>query len=115
MRTWGLRVVLLATAFVVVICNLSPRAGHAQPPADAAVALHAERFQCLAAAYPDLIVGLRAGGPGGRGTVELRGGRQLPWDDGVARKTAEQQFESPDLEDMVATLYPVGDHLDPPG
>jgi hypothetical protein len=74
----------------------------------------AERFACLAAAYPEAVKGLRQDPATGRPAVELRDGTTLPWDDAVGGKSLEQRLAAPDLEDMLATPYPLGPPA-PPG
>lgn len=68
----------------------------------------AERFPCLAAAYPEAVKGLRTDARTGRAAVELRDGTTVPWDDGVARKSFEGRLAAPDLEDMLSITYPLG-------
>ncbi len=69
------------------------------------------RFECLAAAYPDHIKGLRPG-QDGHWYVDTSKGAFL-WDDGVAR-SFQQRLATPDLQDTLALPYPLG-VASPPG
>jgi len=63
------------------------------------------RLSCLTAAYPDAIRSVEA--RDGAWFVTLRDGREVPWDDG-RDKDADARLTDPDLEDIVAQLYPAG-------
>ncbi len=63
---------------------------------------------CLARSYPRAIASLEER-PNGWGAL-LSDGRFLPWDDGRT-KTFEERLADPDLQDVLAQRYPVGEPL----
>jgi hypothetical protein len=60
----------------------------------------------LRQSYPEIWAGLEAG-KDGRVYVRLKNGRSVVYDDGRP-KTFEDRLASPDLEDMLAQIYPIG-------
>ena len=65
------------------------------------------RFRCLSKTYPAVVQGL-VQGPGGGLLVQLAGSEAIVWDDGVGSKSPKQTLDAPDLEDTLATPYPLG-------
>ncbi len=65
------------------------------------------RFRCLSETYPAVVQGL-VQGPGGGLLVQLAGSEAIVWDDGVGSKSPKQTLDAPDLEDTLATPYPLG-------
>jgi hypothetical protein len=109
-----MRLATLAT--LVVPSSSSP----VRPPVAASrspgplVAAQPDGFRCLAEAYPDSIAALRADPATGRAVVVLRDGHAIAWDDGIATKSAGDQIQDPDLDDMFARRYPAGAEATPP-
>jgi len=72
------------------------------------------RFRCLSETYPAVVQGLVKNTDGQR-LVHLVTGEKLLWDDGINPKNVQQTLAAPDLEDMLATPYPLGRLTAPPG
>jgi len=77
------------------------------PTADAGELTQAARARLLAA-YPDDLARIEDG------ELVWRDGTRMPLDDGKGEKTFADWLDHPDIEDMLAVPYPMGDLKSPP-
>ncbi|GAB6039077.1 M15 family metallopeptidase [Fundidesulfovibrio butyratiphilus] len=88
---------LVATLCLAWCLALAVPALAVQPPGD---------LEILKACYPDVVRSVDQD-RSGAWFVTLADGVRLPYDDGKA-KSAEEALDTPDIEDMLAQVYPLG-------
>jgi len=93
---------LRPAAMCLLLLALAPLTAAAQPP-------RADVAQALLAAYPDFLA--RVDG----NDLVWKDGTRMPIDDGAGPKKPNALLERPDIKDMFADPYPVGETGIPPG